>query len=128
MRTMTLLTTLVLALATIGLNAGAGGSADQEGGNSDCLDYNVLWEHDGVYSPAAALVDTTPGATYTITSSDGTPFVDFYNEDGRWLAYNQGDETGTVPDSAVVGTICVGLLGTFPDAPFPGTTWTYSEA
>lgn len=99
----------------------------QEGSNSGCLDFLVLWAVDGVHSPVGddEKVEVSAGTGWEATSEDGSVWVDFYNADGVWIG---GDaDSGSVPAGAAYGYGCVVLLGGFPDVPVPGASFTYAD-
>lgn len=131
------LTTLGTLLLALGLIIGFAGIAvadddQQTGTTTSCADYNALWVVPGVVLEDAR-VEVDPGQTYTITSDDGVPWVDFYDANGEWVDYNyDSDEghltSGVVPAEAAYGVVCVGALGEYPDAPLVTATFTYHDA
>lgn len=125
MKTALLTVSIVAALAIVA-TSGQAANPPQSGSNGDCVDFNVLYLGP-VRSPGAATVVVAGGTNYTISSDGGTAFVDFYDADGDWQGWNGGAASGVTPSGAVSGTICVGLLGDYPDAPAPLTTWTYQD-
>jgi len=126
MKTAILSISLVAVLAFAATPAQAA-NPPQSGTNGDCLDYNVLYDTP-VRSPGAAIVTVDGGSKYSLSQSGGAAvFVDFYDATGIWLGWNNGATTGTAPAAAVSGTICVGLINEYPDAPAPLSTWTYQD-
>lgn len=107
--------------------AGEGPNPFQEGENGDCLDYQVLYDVDGVHSPLAVYVDVEAGTGFVTDSSAGWAHIDFFDTDGNWLGYNLGSPAGTVPENAEYGVICVGLTAGYPDVPEPFALWFYMD-
>lgn len=104
----------------------------QSGSTTTCVDFNALWAVDGVVLAqdlnASSVVDVDPGQEFELTSDSGTAKVDFFTEDGVWISGTEGP-TGTVPDVADFGVVCVGQgLQFWPDAPAPTATFTYHDA
>jgi hypothetical protein len=104
----------------------------QSGSNALCLDYILLWTLNedplpgGIHFPLEELVEVEPGTGFMILSDDGTAEIDFFSADGFYVA-THGD-SGTVPNGAAYGIICVGMLGMgWPDLPFPAGEWTYQD-
>lgn len=105
-----------------------GPNEEQSGDNGACVDYNALYLVGGVTSPVAATIVVDGGTNFTAAQSGGAGiYIDFYDDAGEWVGWNEGATEGTAPSSAVTGIVCVGLLGTFPDAPAVGATWTYQD-
>lgn len=118
---------VLLCASAFALGVSADGDDKQSGDNSDCLDYNVLYNVPGVHSPLSVFVDVTEGAVFSISSSSGVAYIDFHDIDGNWLGYNDA-QTTEVPEHAVYGSVCVTNSGGYPDIPEPLATWTYSES
>lgn len=126
-KTLTLVSTLALALAFAVPGAIAEPNAEQSGDNSLCADYNAVYLVDGVTSPLAAVVTVAGDTDFVATQSGGADIaVDFYDADGVSVGYSDSG-SGKVPASAVTGTICVGALGGYPAVPAAGATWTYQD-
>lgn len=97
-------------------------NTQQSGENSDCVDYNLLFDKPGIHSPLAARVDVAAGSSFEVSHRGGVvAFIDFYDVKGTWLGFNSfGHATGKVPSGAVYGTICVAAVAEWPTAPRSG--------
>lgn len=127
-RTMTLGIALLLVLVgAVAPTAAAEPNPEQSGDNSACADYNALYLVMQA-SPLAAIIEVDPGTNFTASHDGGAAiYIDWWNADGSWAGWNGGATEGTVPDGIAYGTICVGLLDSYPDAPAPAATWTYQD-
>lgn len=130
----------VLLLASLLCLAGAGlaENAEQSGSGTTCADFNAFWAVTTfVESPLLVgqatdnIVQIEAGTDFEVQSPNGTVYVDFFQktEDGyKWIGYNEGEQTGTVPSNADLATVCVGLAhDRWPDAPNPTAEWTYQD-
>ncbi len=109
----------------------SGPNEPQSGTNTFCLDYLVLWALNedpgpgGTHSPLGESLVVEAGTGYTMASADGEPAIDFFNADGFYVA--NGGDSGTVPTDAAYGIACVGVLGEWPEPPFPMGEYTYQD-
>lgn len=103
----------------------------QDGSNTLCLDYLVLWALNeepapgGLHFPLDDELEVEAGTGYTIASDDGEPAIDFFNADGHYIG--TGGDSGTVPANAAYGIACVGVLGEWPEPPMPMAEFTYQD-
>lgn len=118
-------------LLIIGMSGVAVADEDpQSGSTTTCTDFNVLWLADGIVLAqelnTSSYVDVDPGQQFELTSDSGSAKIDFFTEDGIWITGAEG--SGTVPDVADFGVVCVGQgLSFWPDAPAPTATFTYHD-
>jgi hypothetical protein len=118
------------------LNAGGNGADEpeaptaqpnpaQSGTNGPCLDYALLYQLDGLSSPADPRVNVASGTGFIASSADGFVQVDFFDADDNWVGYDT--DQGTVPESAAYGVVCVTMDNDFPPTPVPSADWTYQD-
>lgn len=121
---------IVLAGVLIVAGTALAANPEQSGSGTTCVDSNAGYFVDGlvVANHTRNTVEVDPGTGFKVSSdSDDPVYVDFYNDEGEWIDWNAGDSTGTVPTEAAFGSVCVGVLGGYPDAPNPTATWTYQD-
>lgn len=124
---------MLVTLATLLVAAGTGLAANQEqsGQATTCVDNNVLWQVDGVDlgTTTGNSVQVGDRTAFEVSSSTNDPvYVDFFDDEGEWVGWNEGKSTGTVPSGATFGTVCVAILDTgFDRVPNPAATWTYQD-
>ena len=125
-----LLACCLVAVAAPGLAQ----NAEQSGSFPDCLDFNVFWVNHRVQAAGVTgqRVEIDAGTWFELSSDRGTPYVDFYDEQGNFIKYETGPG-GTVPAQADHGTVCVGATGVevfathWPDVPLIDASWTYQD-
>lgn len=116
------------ALITMSMRAGEEGPNEyQEGDNGDCLDFNALYLVGATDSPLAAIVEVEPETGYVVDSSAGAAHIDFRNDDGDNLGYNEHETNGNVPEGATYGIVCIALTNGYPDVPEPFATWFFMD-
>lgn len=120
---------VAMSLVTVAGTGLAAPNDEQSGSGTLCADYNAAYIVSSVQvADDENVVDVDPNTGFNIaTDGSGTPYIDFYAEDGSWIGYNEGNTTGVVPADASYGIVCVGLVGFYPTAPSPTETWTYQD-
>lgn len=121
---------VAMSLVTVAGSGLAAPNEEQSGSGTLCADYNVGYISSNVQvaNETGNAVDVEANTTFEIsTDGSGTPYVDFFNEDGEWLDYNEGNNTGVVPTNASYGIVCVAAVDSWPSAPSPTETWTYQD-
>lgn len=99
-------------------------SGTEDGENGLCLDYNVLYEIPGVHEAA---YEVQGGTNFTASHEGGAVlWIDWYNADGASIGYTDAP-SGSIPGSAALATFCVGAIGSYPDVPAVGATWSFTD-
>jgi len=147
----------VVALVAVG-GLGLAQNPEQSGTATTCADFNAAWPADEALARATDnVIAVDPFTNFVVTSQNGTVgeqaseasaltpdavevshqavdrrpgrvYVDFYDGEGDWVGYNDGQQEGVVPFDAAYGTVCVGMVNSdWPEVPNPDAEWTYQD-